>query len=279
MRGAQLDAVEPGRARVAGHQLVVLDDLLDLARAERARLDLEALARHRGRGDGGSARRRVDLLAAAVEELHEEPGAARVHGVGDAREPLDDARVVAGDRVAGQQAARVHRRGLDADQPGAAARRAPRGRRRSRPSAGRPRRASSDARSRRCGCGSRSARSAAGSGAAGRPSAPRIRQRGRPRVPSGGAHVAQQAAGWLRSRASCASAAVTTSGSSALPGLLLQRHARVAPADEYLRELHVGRRAGDDAALERDVLPAQAGGIAACRRSAPRARRRSRRPR
>ena len=88
--------------------------------AERARLDLEALTRN-GRGsDCGRARRQVDLLAAAVEELHEQAPAARVHGVRDARQALDDARVVAGDRVTRQQAARVHGSGLDADQPSAA---------------------------------------------------------------------------------------------------------------------------------------------------------------
>ena len=121
---AQLDAVEARRARVAGDQFVVRDDLLDLAGAECAGLDLEALARHGGRSHGGCPRRGFDLLAAAVEELHEQTGAARVHGLRDTRQPLDDAWVVARDRVAGEQAAGVDGRGLDADQPGAALARA-----------------------------------------------------------------------------------------------------------------------------------------------------------
>ena len=51
-----------------------------------------------------------------MEELGEEPCPARVRRVGDARQSLDDPRVVARDRVARQQTARVHGGGLDADQ-------------------------------------------------------------------------------------------------------------------------------------------------------------------
>ena len=120
MRGAQLEPSSPA-ARAWPATSSWWATISSISCALSAAADLEALARNRGRGDGGGPGRQVDLLAPAVEELYEETGAARMHGLGDARETLDDARVVAGHGVPGQQAARVHRRGLDADQPGAAA--------------------------------------------------------------------------------------------------------------------------------------------------------------
>ena len=162
VRGAQLDAVEPGRARISRDELVMLDDLLDLVRAERARLDLETLARHR-------ARARPRARAAASRSARARRGRAARRAArrrrGPRRRRAPAARRPAGrsPRSCGPSAGRSGARRWPRCRSGRPRRRrGPRGRRRSRPSAGRPRRASSGEPSRRCDCGSRPARSAAG---------------------------------------------------------------------------------------------------------------------
>ncbi len=120
--GRELDPVEPaGRGerrgvRVAGH------DLVDLARPQGARLGMEAEAGDRRGGDRGRPRRRRDELPPAVEELDEQPRAVRLHGRRDPLVAGHDLLAIAGQRVPGQAARRMHGGGLDHDHPGAAAR-------------------------------------------------------------------------------------------------------------------------------------------------------------
>ena len=122
VRGRELDAVQAalggqlGRARVAG------DDLVDLPGGQRARLDVEALARDRRRRDRGRPRRVGDQLPAAVEELDEEPGPVRAHRVDDAPIAAGDLREIAGQRVGGEAAGLVHGGRLEDDHSGAACR-------------------------------------------------------------------------------------------------------------------------------------------------------------
>ena len=176
-----------------------------------------------------------------------------MHGVGDARQALDDSRVVAGDRVTGQQAARVHGGGLDADQPGAALG---------------PRRVVGDevvggqaVLDERRLVGRRDDAIAeldrpdlqgAQQQRVGHSGRGYVRLRARRRA---GARARRS------SRANCASAAVTTWGSSALPDCCLKAlDERLAGED--LRQLHVRRGARDDAALDQDLLAAQPGRVA-----------------
>ena len=68
-----------------------------------------------GRGDGAMT------LAPAVEELHEQARAVRLHGARDAAVAVHDPVDVAGERVAGEASRRVHGRRLDDDHADAAA--------------------------------------------------------------------------------------------------------------------------------------------------------------
>ena len=119
VRHRHLDAVDPGLAHVAATVSWSATRSSHLAPV-RARGSI--LKRWLGTAEGATAGARggsVDLLAAAVEELHEEPRAVVVHRVGQ-RASRRRSPGVARDRVRGQQAARVHRRGLDADRAGTA---------------------------------------------------------------------------------------------------------------------------------------------------------------
>ncbi len=82
MRGGDLHAVELGRGGDRSSLAVTRDDLFDLVGVERARLHVKARRGHRGGGDGRLPRGRHDLLAPAVEELHEQTGPVGVDGVG-----------------------------------------------------------------------------------------------------------------------------------------------------------------------------------------------------
>ena len=256
VRGAELDPVEPrGRARGRRQLVVAADDLLDLVRAERARLDLEALARHGRRGHGGSPRRRRSICSRPPwKSWTNSRAAGGVHGLGDACEALHAPRVVArrscvpvsrplgctavasmqispappscarrvvGHEVVGRQAILDQRRLV---------------RGRDDPVADLDRPDPQGAEEQRVGHRCRGY---------GEPLTPRARRAWLGR--------------WLRSRASCASAAVTILGIEGSAGLVLERLSE-GFAGENLGELHVGRRAGDDAALDRDVLAAEAEG-------------------
>ena len=118
----ELDAVHPALARPHGAGAEAVDQVADLGSREGARLDVEALRRHRGRRDRGRARRRGDLLAPAVEELQEETRAVRADGVAEAAVGRHDLGQVAADRVRRQEARGVHRGRLEEDRPDAAAR-------------------------------------------------------------------------------------------------------------------------------------------------------------
>ena len=121
MRRRDLDPVEPGPRRQCGGPREPVHDRLDLILGKRPRLDVEAEARDRGRRKGRLARRTGDLLPTAVKELHEKTRAVSVNGLGYAREPRNDLLAVAGERVRGEEAGRMHGRGLEDDQPRAAA--------------------------------------------------------------------------------------------------------------------------------------------------------------
>ena len=159
--GAHLDAVDPALRGVRRRLPVAVDHLPDLAARERARLGLEPRAGHAGRRHRRRPRRRRDHLAAAVEELHDDLRAVRVHGVGQPPEDRHDLGQVAADRVRRQQPGVVGRRRLDADQRRRRRAPGPRGRRSGRRSAGGRGRGSSGATSRRSGCGSRPGRARA----------------------------------------------------------------------------------------------------------------------
>ena len=121
MRRRDLDPIEPGLCHQRRDPRVAVHDRVDLLLGQRPRLDVEAEARDRGRREGRLARRTGDLLPTAVKELHEKTRAVPVNGLGDAREPGNDLLPVAGERVRGEEARRMHGRGLEDDQPRAAA--------------------------------------------------------------------------------------------------------------------------------------------------------------
>ena len=152
-RPGPLPKQAPAAARVAG------DDRLDLLLAKGTRLDLEALARDRRGRDRRRARRARDLFPPPVEELDEEPCLVRAHGVHETLVGRTDLVPVAREGVRSKKPERVDGGRLENDEPRAAMRPAPRGRRRSRPWAGARGRGSSDARSRRCGSPARLGRS------------------------------------------------------------------------------------------------------------------------
>ena len=120
MGGRDLDPVEAGGGDVGGRARVAVDDRLDVRLSSGARLDVEAAARDRRGGDRGRAGRARDLLAAAVEELDEEPRPVRPHGLGDAGEPGGRLFPVAREGVRSQEPGRVDGRRLEDDQPDAA---------------------------------------------------------------------------------------------------------------------------------------------------------------
>ena len=130
-----MPSIPPSRA-VARRGRVAVDQRAQLGARQRARLAREARRRDRRRRDGRRPRRRRDLLAAAVEELHEQPRVVLVDGVGE--------RAVAG-TIAGRKPPsvcevsrpdRVDRRRLEEDRRRRRRARAPRDRRRGPPSAG-----------------------------------------------------------------------------------------------------------------------------------------------
>ena len=78
-----------------------------------------------GTADGASAGARgggADLLAAAVQQLDEQARPVRLHGRGDTPVARGDLGQKAAERVRCEQPGRVHRRRLEHDQAGAAAR-------------------------------------------------------------------------------------------------------------------------------------------------------------
>ena len=122
VRGGDLDPVEAALGGQLGGARMPGDDLVDLAARERARLDAEARARHRRRGERRRARGGAHLLAAAVQELHEQARPVRLHGLGDTPVARGDLGQEAAERVRREQPGRVHRCRLEHDQAGAAAR-------------------------------------------------------------------------------------------------------------------------------------------------------------
>jgi hypothetical protein len=118
--GGKLDAVEASLGGERGGVRVPGDDLLDLLDAERARLDVEALARDGRRRDRGWSRWVGDELAPAVEELDEETRPVCLDGPRDALVAGDDLRLVPCKRVRRQAARLVDGRRFEDDHPGAA---------------------------------------------------------------------------------------------------------------------------------------------------------------
>src|SRR6185312_1200773 len=120
--GRELDAVQPALGGQPGGARVTGDDLVDLRRAQRAWLDVKALARDRRGRDRRRPRWIRDQLPAAVEELDEEPRAVWVGGGRHAAVAADDLRHVAGQRVGREAAGLVHGGRLEDDHAGAARR-------------------------------------------------------------------------------------------------------------------------------------------------------------
>ena len=112
-----LDPVQPGRRGELGATRIARDQLLDLGRAERPRLRVEARARNRRRGQRGRTRRSRDLLAPPVQELDEEPRPVRLHRGCDPPVRVGDLRQIAPERVRGEKAGRMHGGRLEHDQP------------------------------------------------------------------------------------------------------------------------------------------------------------------
>lgn len=102
LRGQELDPVEPCFRRKLRGARVADNDLLDLRRGECPGLGAESRARHRRGCERRSTRRRRDLLAAAVQELDEEPRAVRLHRSGHTPVARDDLGEVAAEGVRGQ---------------------------------------------------------------------------------------------------------------------------------------------------------------------------------
>ena len=75
-----------------------------------------------GGAPGGGAAEVALRVSADVDDLAEELGVVRVHGLGHAPEGRDAARVVADHALRPADAARVHADGLEDDEPDAAAR-------------------------------------------------------------------------------------------------------------------------------------------------------------
>ena len=122
VRGGDLDTIEPALRCKLGGACIAAHDLVDLFRTDGARLDAKTRARH-GRGcQRWGARRRTDLLAAAVEELHEQACPRRSHGTRHAAIPVHELRQVSTQCVRGQQPRGMHGSRLQHDQADAAAR-------------------------------------------------------------------------------------------------------------------------------------------------------------
>lgn len=121
MRGRDLNAVEPGLRRQRRRGGVAGDDRLHLGRTEGPRLDLEALRRNRRWGERGRSRRARDQLAAAVEELDEEPRPARLDRLGDPPVAGDDLVGIAGERPRRQTTGPVDGSRLEDDEADPAA--------------------------------------------------------------------------------------------------------------------------------------------------------------
>ena len=122
MRHRHLDAVDAALAAQPRGRRVPGDEVVDLRLRQRARLGAEARRRDRRRRDRRRQRRRGDLLAPAVEELHEQPRAVPADGGAEALVGARDRGQIATDRVRGEESGLVHRRGLEKDRAGAAAR-------------------------------------------------------------------------------------------------------------------------------------------------------------
>ncbi len=116
----QLDPIDAPLAREAGGGLVAVDDLAQLPGAQRPRLALEPW---RGHGRGRHRRspgRRAELLAPAVEQLHEQLRLVGVERVGEAPVAPGDLRQITPEGVRRQQACRVYGGRLDEDRRGPA---------------------------------------------------------------------------------------------------------------------------------------------------------------
>jgi hypothetical protein len=116
-----LDAVDPALATQAGARRVAGDELVDLGGGQRARLGVKARAGHRRRRDRRRPRRARDLLAPAVQQLHEQPRPVRADPLAEAAVRGRDPGQVAAERMRGEQPGRVHRGRLDEHRAGAAA--------------------------------------------------------------------------------------------------------------------------------------------------------------
>ena len=123
VRHRDLDAVDPALAAVARGGRVAVDQRAQLGSGQRPRLAREARRRHRRGRDRRRPRRGRDLLAAAVEELDEQPRPVLVHRAG---EPLGSRRrSPAGSRRACATVSRPdgsHGGRLEEDRPDPAAR-------------------------------------------------------------------------------------------------------------------------------------------------------------
>jgi hypothetical protein len=121
VRHRDLDAVDPTLAAVARRRRIAVGQRTQLGRRQRARLAREARRRDSRRRHRRRTGRRRDLLAAAVEQLHEQARVVLVQGVGQAAVARDDVRQESAERVRGQQAGSIDSRRLQEDRPDAAA--------------------------------------------------------------------------------------------------------------------------------------------------------------
>ncbi len=115
VRERQLDPIDIAVAGKAGRRPVAIDDLAQLARAERSRLTLEPRRGHRGGRHRRRSRWCPELLAAAVEQLHQQPRLVLVNGVGQAAVAAHDVWQIAPERVRREQAGGMDGSRLDHD--------------------------------------------------------------------------------------------------------------------------------------------------------------------
>src|SRR5438132_462184 len=122
MGGGDFDAVEAALRRTPRCLAEAVHDLLDFAAAERAWRHAKALARNRRGRESRSARRPGDLLATAVEQLHEETSAVRLYGLADPSVGVGHLGEVSRQLVRGEDSRWMGCGRLEDDQPGASAR-------------------------------------------------------------------------------------------------------------------------------------------------------------
>ena len=122
MGGGDFDAVEAALRRTPRCLAEAVHDLLDFAAAERAWRHAKALARNRRGRESRSARRPGDLLATAVEQLHEETSAVRLYGLADPSVGGGHLGEVSRQLVRGEDSRWMGCGRLEDDQPGASAR-------------------------------------------------------------------------------------------------------------------------------------------------------------